>query len=247
MSDHGDSFQKIYNKLIYILIGFPVLFLIIFIVVSMFQLQQINSKIESGKSTAVKEMTKNITSNTSLSQQQYNFITLALLEEESLTERYNQGHYSLVSRTFRQFLGFFTGIIMIIVGSLFILLKLKEKVDMSAFKGEIWKATLATSSPGVAFGVLGTLLIGIASINEDKINVRDSGLYLTKEYLVAPYFNKGNAEGEVSAYFEEYAKRDSELLIEQMPPRDNKQETKKQSDSSSTNLMLVKPPPTNSQ
>ena len=65
---------------------------------------------------------------------------------------------------------------------------------------------------------MGTLLIGIASVNEDKIIVRDSGLHLIKEYLVAPYFSKGNAESEVSAYFEEYAKRDSELLIVQVLP-----------------------------
>ncbi|WP_026897586.1 hypothetical protein [Daejeonella oryzae] len=245
MSNPDDSFQKVYNKLIYILIGFPVFFLVVFIVVSMFQLQQINSKIESGKSTAIKDMTARLGSAQSLSEQQYNFITLALLEEESLTERYNQGHYSLVSRTFRQFLGFFTGIIMIIVGSLFILLKLKEKVDMNASKGEIWKATLATSSPGVAFGVLGTLLIGIASVNEDKINVRDAGLYLTKEYLVAPYFSKGHSEDAVSEYLEDYAKKDSATLVEELPPGSKIQVIRKPDDTSSTDLILVNPPPKN--
>ncbi len=242
MSNQDDSFQKVYNKLIYILIGFPVLFLIIFIVVSMFQLQQINARIEDGKSVAIKELSNKINTNKFLSEKQLNFITLALLEEESLTERYNQGHYSLVSRTFRQFLGFFTGIIMIIVGSLFILLKLKENIDINASKGELWKAALATSSPGVAFGVLGTLLIGIASINDDKINVRDSGLYLTKEYLVAPYFTKGNTESDISAYLEDYANKDSAILIETAPPGKKQKNLIEKIDSTSKQLILVKPP-----
>ena len=69
------------------------------------------------------------------------------------------------------------------------MLKLKEKIDLNANQGETWKISLLTTSPGVAFAVTGAILIGIASLTKDVISVRDSGLYLTREYLVAPYFS----------------------------------------------------------
>ncbi|MBS0000895.1 MAG: hypothetical protein KFF73_18070 [Cyclobacteriaceae bacterium] len=193
-----DSFQKIYNRLIPVVIVFPVIFLIFFIVVSMIQLREINKRIEEGQSQTIKDLLTQVATTNHLSHQQLQFITLAVLEEESLSERYNQGHYSLVSRSFKQFLGFFTGIIMVIVGSVFVLLKLKERIDIDANQGETWKISLITSSPGVAFAVVGAILISIASLTKDVISVRDTGLYLTREYLVAPYFT-GNGSREQTA------------------------------------------------
>jgi hypothetical protein len=223
MPDSDASFQKVYNRLIPIVIVFPVIFLIFFIVVSMIQLREINSRIEEGQSQAVKELLKKATNGEQISEQYRQFITLAALEEESLAERYRQGHYSLVSRSFKQFLGFFTGIIMVIVGSVFILLKLKDKVDLGAQQGESWKISLITSSPGVAFGVVGAVLIGIASLTNDTISVRDSGLYLTREYLVAPYFS-GSPRSTLDTYMLEQGKKEKETesedekVVEQHPP-----------------------------
>lgn len=205
MSRADDAFQKVYNRLIPVVILFPVLFLILFIIVSMVQLREINKRIEEGQSQTIREMLKSTLDSGAVSEYQLQFMTLAVLEEESLSERYRQGHYSLVSRSFKQYLGFFTGIILVIVGSVFVLLKLKEQVDLAANQAETWKISLVTSSPGLAFAVVGAVLIGIASISQDTISVRDTGLYLTREYLVAPYFGGSpqGAKGNMTQYFHE--------------------------------------------
>ena len=217
MSKTNEQFQKVYNRIIPVVIGIPVLFLILFIIVSMVQLHQINSRIEEGQSQVVKEMLNRTTPNNSLSESHRMFLTLAVLEEESLSERYRQGHYSLVSRSFKQFLGFFTGIMMVIVGSVFVLLKLREEIDTDVSKGETWKFKLVTNSPGVVFGILGTILISFASGTKDTISVRDSGLYLTREYLVAPYFSDKGSRQDMHEYMKNQTD-DEEKVIVQHPP-----------------------------
>jgi hypothetical protein len=115
---------------------------------------------------------------------------------------------------------------MVIVGAVFILLKLKEKVDLDVSKESLWKGSLRTSSPGVAFGVVGAILIGISSLSKDSITIRDSGLYLTKEYLVAPYFStlgsKTSLTVDSKATLEKYLKDlsapDASLKIKVMHP-----------------------------
>lgn len=224
MSSTEDSFQKIYNRLIPVVIVIPILFLILFIVVSMVQLQEINKRIEEGQSQTIKELLNKFSAAGTIREDQLQFLTLAVLEEESLAERYRQGHYSLVSRTFKQYLGFFTGIILILVGSVFILLKLKEKVNLAADQSNSWKITLVTSSPGVAFAVVGAILISIASTSKDVISVRDTGLYLTREYLVAPFFTGskpavGNSESDMAGYLHDQStKSDSSGVPIVHPP-----------------------------
>jgi hypothetical protein len=217
-----EQFQRLYVKIVPFVIVIPVLFLILFIVVSMLQLRDINSKIEEGKSQTIKEMIGRMQGKDTLSEAYNQFLALAQLEEEGLNERYRQGHYSLVSRSFKQYLGFFTGIIMVIVGSLFVLLKLKEQIDSNASKGEGWKFSLVTNSPGVVFGIVGAVLISIALKINDRINVSDSGIYLTREYLVAPFFSgKGSQDG-LNEYMRNEntgAKGGDTTVIIQHPPK----------------------------
>jgi len=223
MSVVDEQFQKLYNRIVPVVIIIPVFFLILFIVVSMLQLRDINSRIEEGQSQAVKEMVSRMPGKDTLSEGYKQFLTLASLEEESLGERYRQGHYSLVSRSFKQYLGFFTGIIMVIVGSLFVLLKLREKIDSTASRGEGWKFSLVTNSPGVVFGIVGAVLISIASTTNDKISVRDSGLYLTREYLVAPFFSGKRSEESMDEYMKTEGEgkqaKDTDTVVIRHPPK----------------------------
>lgn len=235
--------QKLYGRILPAVIGIPVVFLLLFIVVSMLQLREINSRIEEGQSQTVKDMINHLNPKDSISEIHRQFLTLAVLEEESLSERYRQGHYSLVSRSFKQFLGFFTGIIMVIVGSVFVLLKLREEVNADASRGEGWKFSLVTSSPGVVFGIVGAVLISIASTTNDKINVRDSGLYLTREYLVAPFFSGKASEDDMNTYMkkqgEDEEAQGSENATVQHPPSDKDIEEKENPDEK---LMIQHPP-----
>jgi hypothetical protein len=245
MARIDDQFQKVYNKIIPIVIVIPVLFLILFIVVSMLQLKEINTRIESGQSDAILSM--NMSDTTKFSENHRQFLMLAILEEESLGERYRQGHYSLVSRSFKQFLGFFTGIIMVIVGAVFILLKLREKVDADVSKGESWKVSLVTNSPGVVFGFLGATLIAIASSNNDKITIRDSGLYLSREFLVAPYFTNSFNEKELAEYLKKYGnnQKDTDDVAISKPPQKVEGANKDKSNLEDQEKLMIQSPPKN--
>ncbi|MES2882856.1 MAG: hypothetical protein V4676_11950 [Bacteroidota bacterium] len=105
--------------------------------------------------------------------------TLVKMEEYSIDRRYNQGGVLLMSRIYIKYLGFFTGMILAIVGSVFIISKLKE--DVSEIDGSINEKTklkLVSSSPGVIFGLLGTVLMMTTILTHSEINVKDMPLYL---------------------------------------------------------------------
>lgn len=105
--------------------------------------------------------------------------SLVKMEEYSINRRYNQGGVLLMSRIYIKYLGFFTGMILAIVGSVFIISKLKEEV--SELEGSIRDTTkfrLVSSSPGIIFGVLGTLLMMTTILTHSEISVKDMPLYL---------------------------------------------------------------------
>ena len=242
--------DKVYNRILLFVLGIPVFFLLLFTVVSMIQLREINSRIEEGQSQTVKEMIARNPHGDSISEVHRQFLALAVLEEESLGERYRQGHYSLVSRSFKQFLGFFTGIIMVIVGCVFILLKLREEINASGSQGEQLKFALITTSPGVVFGIVGAVLIGITSTTNDKITVRDSGLYLTREYLVAPFFGAKGYQLDPGEFMtddqEDETPRDRDTLRLQSPPSKKDQDSEKlpagENPDTKKELIIQRPP-----
>lgn len=105
--------------------------------------------------------------------------TLAKMEEYSINRRYNQAGEILVSGIYTKYLGFFTGMILAIVGAVFIISKLKE--DTSNLEGTIdehVKFKLISSSPGIIFGVLGTLLMITTILKTVESNVTDAPLFL---------------------------------------------------------------------
>ncbi|MEP6596706.1 MAG: SDR family NAD(P)-dependent oxidoreductase, partial [Ginsengibacter sp.] len=105
--------------------------------------------------------------------------SLVKMEEHSINRRYNQGGVLLMSRIYIKYLGFFTGMILAIVGSVFIISKLKE--DVSELEGSIQDKTkfkLISSSPGIIFGVLGTALMMTTILTHSEISVKDMPLYL---------------------------------------------------------------------
>ena len=120
--------------------------------------------------------------------------SLVKMEEYSINRRYNQGGVLLMSRIYIKYLGFFTGMILAIVGSVFIISKLKE--DVSEFEGSIQDKTkfrLVSSSPGIIFGALGTALMMTTILTHSEINVKDMPLYLntynisaTQKRLIVP-------------------------------------------------------------
>lgn len=105
--------------------------------------------------------------------------SLVKMEEYSINRRYNQGGVLLMSRLYIKYLGFFTGMILAIVGAVFIISKLKEDVtELDASIQEKTKFKLVSSSPGIIFGVLGTALMMTTILTHSEINVKDMPLYL---------------------------------------------------------------------
>ncbi|MCX6244841.1 MAG: hypothetical protein NTU98_09065 [Bacteroidetes bacterium] len=106
------------------------------------------------------------------------WLTLTHLEQESLYKRYNQGGLLLMSRIFTKYLGFFVGMILAIVGAVFIIGKLSE--DYSSVGGEFAKIkfNVLSSSPGIIFCTLGTVLMVTTILQHSDITIQDSPLYL---------------------------------------------------------------------
>lgn len=103
--------------------------------------------------------------------------TLANLEKHALERRYHQANVLLMSRTWTRYLGFMTGMILSLVGSAFILGKLREEVSTLGLENEGIKASLETTSPGLVLCVLGTVLMLAALMTHNDIETQDSPLY----------------------------------------------------------------------
>jgi uncharacterized Tic20 family protein len=105
--------------------------------------------------------------------------TLAKMEEHSIDRRYNQAGAVMMAGIFTKYLGFFTGMILAIVGAVFIISKLKE--DVSNLEGSVKEQInfkIISSSPGIIFGLLGTILMIVAILKKAEVNVHDMPLYL---------------------------------------------------------------------
>ncbi|HEY8918744.1 MAG TPA: hypothetical protein VIM87_20010 [Chitinophaga sp.] len=104
---------------------------------------------------------------------------LARMEEYTINKRYNQAGIITMSTIYTKYLGFFTGMILAIVGSVFIIGKLKE--DQTQTEGslkDVLTFKVVSSSPGVIFAVLGTVLMSVSIISKGEVNVNDLPLYL---------------------------------------------------------------------
>lgn len=115
--------------------------------------------------------------------------TSALLEQDVIARRYHQVNSAMLARVWTRYLGFVTGMILALVGAVFILGKLREEATKLEAEGQGLKASLATSSPGIVLAVLGTGLMAITLVVPFEIATRDRATYLgagTPELAVLP-------------------------------------------------------------
>lgn len=118
-----------------------------------------------------------------------NLYVLTEMEQYSMNKRYSQAAAITMSTIYSKYLGFFTGMILAIVGAIFIISKLKESsTNIEASMREELKFKLLSSSPGIIFGFLGAALMTITILHKGEVNVNDSPLYLNHYNLSrAPY------------------------------------------------------------
>ena len=172
------------NKLLPWMVGMPTVLIGAFIVIATLQLNKFEKFVYRGDEDKIEQAIPSPVASTTdstlkRSTEYLKWYSLVKMEEHSLNRRYNQGGVLLMSRIYIKYLGFFTGMILAIVGSVFIISKLKE--DVSEFEGSIEEKTkfkFVSSSPGIIFGVLGTVLMMTTILTHSEISVKDMPLYL---------------------------------------------------------------------
>ncbi|GGB00993.1 hypothetical protein GCM10011511_25390 [Puia dinghuensis] len=126
------------------------------------------------------------------------------LEDKAIDHRYAQSGFLLIARTYSKYLGFFTGMILAIVAAVFIISKLKE--DVSQLEGSIREKIrfrVVSSSPGVIFGLLGTVLMLSTILYNPEIAQTDTPLYMVPDISIqgnpAPAQNTAAPKGQIPA------------------------------------------------
>lgn len=103
---------------------------------------------------------------------------LASLDAALLERRYHQANVFLMGRLWTSYLGFVTGMILALVGAVFILGKLREDPTEAAAKGAFGEGTLRTSSPGIVLAALGVVLMITTIVTNHPIQTADSPVYI---------------------------------------------------------------------
>ncbi len=139
---------------------------------------------------------------------------LALLEAHSISQRYHQANVILMSRIWTKYMGFVTGMIIAVVGAVFILGKLREKKSDISAKTALWKINIASTSPGLVMVILGTALMITTILTHRIIEVKEEALYVgtlpqvqisTKPSSQQP----NNLDGQIGAFMNGTEKTDS--------------------------------------
>lgn len=101
----------------------------------------------------------------------------AVLEEQSLRSRHQQNGAVVSASIWTRFMGFMTGMVLVIAGSVFILGKLESTFEGNANLNG-YQGSLTTTSPGLVLAVAGTLLIGISLLMKVEVQIDDRPVYL---------------------------------------------------------------------
>lgn len=101
-----------------------------------------------------------------------------LLEQHTINRRYHQANVAMLVRASVKYLGFLTGMLMSLVGAVFVLGRLTEASSQLAAEGLFGKLTIATVSPGLILAVLGTILMLTTVLVNPPTDVTDGNVYL---------------------------------------------------------------------
>jgi hypothetical protein len=101
-----------------------------------------------------------------------------MLEEHTINQRYHQANVALLVRATVKYFGFLTGMLMSLVGAVFVLGRLTEASSKLAAQGAFGKFTIATVSPGLILAVLGTVLMITTVLTNPPTDVNDGNVYL---------------------------------------------------------------------
>lgn len=159
-----------------------VLLTIFYLIASIWQFNQFNNKVENSPRIDLKQFLGSYTLDSiqkySLSIDRQNLVAQYYLEAYTVQARQANAEALLISRTWIKYLGFVTGMILCIVGAVFILGKLRDE-NQTLVGGEYvqGKLTLQSHSPGIILSILGTVLIVCTIFTHQPIEKFDSSVY----------------------------------------------------------------------
>ena len=109
---------------------------------------------------------------------QREFDILASIEAYALDRRHHQSNLMLMSRTWTRYMAFITGMILSLIGAIFVLGKLSTpgtKIDAGSETGRV---ALESSSPGLFLVLFGTALMLTAVMVRVDVSIKDTAVYL---------------------------------------------------------------------
>jgi len=152
-----------------------------FFAASFFQLLYLQSRMETSPSVDTNAIFANLQTNDSAGYKEKLEATSLkakiYLEENIVARRYRQAGVLLMSGVWVRYMGFITGMILAMVGAVFILGKLQETATDVGLKFQGNEANIKTTSPGLILCFLGAILMAITVIMQQKHNVTDTALY----------------------------------------------------------------------
>jgi|GEM_PF-899993 len=105
--------------------------------------------------------------------------TMTGLECYAIQRRYHQADIAMLARIWIKYLGFFTGMILTVIGASFIMGKLQESNTNLTGKLQAFEFSLISASPGLVMVLLGSMLIMTAILEHQQISVQDRPLYIS--------------------------------------------------------------------
>ena len=170
-------------RLMPFMIGVILILTLFFFIATLYQLYELNNRIEQAPGLHNAELLKSAETGSSLIERQWR--TLVVLESHILQQRYHQAKVLLMARIWVQYLGFVTGMMLSLIGAVFILGKLREPATeltlgstpgSEKLPGDL-KMHLVTQSPGIVLVTLGTALMLVTILVHHRIEVTDKPVY----------------------------------------------------------------------
>ena len=172
-------------RLLPVMIGGVVVSLLSFLVFSLVQTNYVRARLEYGTPLQLAPALTAIACNDntmSVAERQEcaRWKVLAVLEAHVIERRYHQANAALLVRAWIKYIGFLTGMMISVVGSVFILGRLTEAASKLSAEGTFGKLNFESVSPGLILVLLGTVLMITTVLVNPPTDVSDAPVYLTE-------------------------------------------------------------------
>jgi len=150
---------------------------IFFFVVSLVQLTYLHARIREAPGLGLTPAFTALAEREDLTfDQRYSIARMEVLvglDAATMQRRYHQVNASLMARVWTRYMGFVTGMILSVMGALFILGKIQEPTSVSRTVEDEGRFVISTASPGLILTVLGMVLMMTAIMVNHRIDTSD--------------------------------------------------------------------------